>query len=83
MLSPGVAGAEAQGISTTRRDSDDLPAFTRQQFIDVQRQINAVEGRIQQEVLRFGLDLIPEKLLTIQGSSIALNVLVMNLEMLP
>ena len=60
-----------------------MPAFTRQQFIDVQRQINAVEGRIQQEVLRFGLDLIPEKLLTIQGSSIALNVLVMNLEMLP
>ncbi len=53
-----------------------------QQFIDDQRQRNAVEGKIGQGKRRFGLGVIREKLAVTQGSSIAMNVLVMNLEKL-
>jgi hypothetical protein len=57
-------------------------AAEKQQFIDDQRQRNAVEGKIGQGKRRFGLGLIREKLPATQGSTIALNVLVMNLEKL-
>jgi len=52
------------------------------QFLDDQRQRNAVEGKIGQGKRRFGLGLIREKLAITQGSTIALNVLAMNLEKL-
>jgi len=45
-------------------------------------QHNAVEGKIGQGKRRLGLCLIREKLAVTQGSTIALNVLVMNLEKL-
>jgi IS5 family transposase len=60
----------------------EMVAAEKQQFIDDQRQRNAVEGKIGQGKRRFGLGLIREKLSTTQGSTIALNVLVMNLEKL-
>jgi hypothetical protein len=41
---------------------------------------NAVEGKIGPGKRRYGLDLIREKLATTQGSAIALNLLVMNLD---
>ena len=57
-------------------------AAEKRQFIDDQRQRNAVEGKIGQGKRRFGLGLIREKLAVTQGSTIALNVLVMNHEKL-
>ena len=39
----------------------------------------AVEGKFGQGKRRFGLDLIREKLALTQGSTIAMNILVMNL----
>jgi hypothetical protein len=57
-------------------------AEEKRQFLDDQRQRNAVEGKIGQGKRRFGLGLIREKLAVTQGSTIALNVLVMNLEKL-
>lgn len=45
-------------------------------------QRNAAEGKIGQGKRRFGLGLIREKLAVTQGSTIALNMLVMNLEKL-
>jgi hypothetical protein len=57
-------------------------AEDKRQFLDDQRQRNAVEGKIGQGKRRFGLDLIRERLAVTQGSTIALNVLVMNLEKL-
>ena len=59
-----------------------LVAEEKKQFADDQRQRNAVEGKIGQGKRRFGLALIREKLSITQGSTIALNVLVMNLEKL-
>lgn len=59
-----------------------LLAEEKKQFLDDQRQRNAVEGKIGQGKRRYGLDLIREKLSTSQGSTIALNVLVMNLDKL-
>lgn len=59
-----------------------LLAKEKKQFLDDQRQRNAVEGKIGQGKRRYGLDLIREKLSTTQGSAIALNVLVMNLDKL-
>ncbi len=56
-----------------------LLAEEKKQFLDDQRQRNAVEGKIGQGKRRYGLDLIREKLATTQGCAIALNVLVMNL----
>jgi hypothetical protein len=64
------------------KNDPELVAAERQLFIDDQRQRNAVEGKIGQGKRRFGLGLIREKLAVTQGSTIALNVLVMNLEKL-
>lgn len=64
------------------KNDPELVAAEKQQFIDDQRQRNAVEGKIGQGKRRFGLGLIREKLSATQGSTIALNVLVMNLEKL-
>jgi hypothetical protein len=55
-------------------------AAEKQQFIDDQRQRNAVEGKIGQGKRRYGLGLIREKLPVTQGTTIAMNVLVMNLQ---
>ncbi len=57
-------------------------AAEKQQFIDDQRKRKIVEGKIGQGKRRFGLGLIREKLPVTQGSTIALNVLVMNMEKL-
>ncbi len=54
----------------------------KKQFIDVQWQRNAVEGKIGVCKRRYGLGLISEKLIATQGSSIAMNILVMNLQKL-
>ncbi len=64
------------------KNNSELMAAEKQQFIDDQRQRNAVEGKIGQAKRRFGLGLIREKLAVAQGSIIAINVLVMNLEKL-
>ena len=60
----------------------ELVAAEKQQFIDDQCQRNAVEGKIGQGKRRFGLGLIREKLPATQGSTIALNILVIYLEKL-
>jgi len=65
-----------------QKNDRELVAAEKQQFIDDQRQRNAVEGKIGQRKRRFGLGLIREKLPARQSSTIALNVLVMNLEKL-
>jgi hypothetical protein len=57
-------------------------AEEKRQFIDDQRRRNAVEGKFVQGKRRFGLALIGEKLALTQGSTIAMNILVMNLEKL-
>ncbi|MBE9171897.1 transposase [Cyanobium sp. LEGE 06143] len=59
-----------------------MRAEEKKQFLDDQRQRNAVEGKLGQGKRRYGLDLIREKLARTQGSAIALNVFVMNLEKL-
>jgi transposase, IS5 family len=64
------------------KNDPELVAAERQQFMDDQRQRNAVEGKIGQAKRRFGLGLIREKLAVTQGSTIAMNVLMMNLEKL-
>ncbi len=64
------------------KNDPELVAAEKQHFIDDQRQRNAVEGKIGQGKRRFGLGLIREKLAVTQGSTIVLNVLVMNLEKL-
>jgi IS5 family transposase len=76
-------GIRLSGPRLGRPKSDpELVAAEKQQFIDDQRQRNAVEGKIGKGKRRFGLGLIREKLTATQGSTIALNVLVMNLEKL-
>jgi hypothetical protein len=76
-------GVRLSGPRLGRPKNDpELVAAEKQQFIDDQRQRNAVEGKIGQGKRRFGLGLIREKLAVTQGSTIALNVLVMNLEKL-
>ncbi len=57
-------------------------AEDKRQFLDDQKHRNAVEGKIGQGKRRFGLGLIREKLVVTQGSTVALNVLVMNLQKL-
>ena len=57
-------------------------AAEKRQFINDQRQRNAVEGKIGEGKRRYGLGLIREKLSVTQGSTIAINVLVMNLQKL-
>ena len=76
-------GIRLSGPRLGRPKSDpELLAEDKRQFLDDQRQRNAVEGKIGQGKRRFGLGLIREKLAVTQGSTIALNVLVMNLEKL-
>jgi len=76
-------GIRLSGPRLGRPKSDpELLAEEQRQFLDDQRQRNAVEGKIGQGKRRFGLGLIREKLPVTQGSTIALNVLVMNLEKL-
>jgi len=57
-------------------------AEEKRRFLDDQRQRTDVEGEIGQGKRRLGLALIREKLAVTQSSTIALNVLVMNLEKL-
>ena len=57
-------------------------ATEKRQLINDQRQRNAVEGKFGQGKRRYGLGLTREKLAVTQGSSIAMNVLVMNLQKL-
>ena len=64
------------------KNDPELVATERRQFVDDQRRRNAVEGKIGQGKRRYGLGLIREKLPATQGSSIAMNVLVMNLQKL-
>jgi hypothetical protein len=64
------------------KNDPELVAAEKQQFIDDQRQRNAVEGKIGQGKRRYGWGLICEKLPVTQGSAIAMNVLVMNLQKL-
>jgi IS5 family transposase len=64
------------------KSNPELVAAEKQQFIDDQRQRNAVEGKIGQGKQRYGLGLIREKLAVTQGSTIAINVLIMNLQKL-
>jgi len=64
------------------KNDPELVAAEKRQFVDDQRQRNAVEGKIGQGKRRYGLGLIREKLPATQGSSIAMNVLVMNLQKL-
>ena len=76
-------GIRLSGPRLGRPKSDpELLAEEKRQFLDDQRQRNAVEGKIGQGKRRFGLGLIREKLAVTQGATIALNVLVMNLEKL-
>jgi transposase, IS5 family len=76
-------GIRLSGPRLGRPKSDpELVAEEKRQFLDDQRQRNAVEGKIGQGKRRYGLGLIREKLTVTQGSAIALNVLVMNLEKL-
>ena len=76
-------GIRLSGPRLGRPKSDpELLAEEKRQFLDDQMQRNAVEGKIGQGKRRFGLGLIREKLAITQGSTIALNVLVMNLEKL-
>jgi hypothetical protein len=76
-------GIRLSGPRLARRKRDpELLAEEKRQFLEDQRQRNAVEGMIGQGKRRFGLGLIREKLAITPGSTIALNVLVMNLEKL-
>lgn len=76
-------GIRLSGPRLGRPKSDpQLLAEEKRLFLDDQRQRNAVEGKIGQGKRRYGLNLIREKLATTQGSTIALNVLVMNLDKL-
>lgn len=62
------------------KSDPELIAAEKKQFTDVQRKRNAVEGKIGECKRRYGLGLIREKLIATQGSSIAMNILVMNLQ---
>jgi IS5 family transposase len=60
----------------------EIAAAEKQQFIDDQRSRTSVEGKIGQGRRRYGLGLICEKLAETQCSSIAMNILVMNIQKL-
>ena len=64
------------------KNDPELVAAEKQQFIDDQSKRNAVEAKIGEGKRRYGLGLIREKLAATQGSSIAMNILVMNLQKL-
>ncbi len=57
-------------------------AEEKRQFLDDQRRRNALEGKFGQGKRRYGLGLILEKIPLTQGLTIAMNVLVRNLEKL-
>ena len=65
-------------MSWTTKSDPDLIAAEKKQFIDDQRKRNAVEGKIGECKRRHGLGLIREELIATQGSSITINILVMN-----
>jgi IS5 family transposase len=76
-------GIRLSGPRLGRPKNDaELVAAEKRQFINDQRQRNAVEGKIGQGKRRYGLGLIREKLSVTQGSTIAITVLVMNLQKL-
>ena len=76
-------GIRLSGRHLGRPKSDpQLLAEEKKLFLDDQQQRNAVEGKIGQGKRRYGLDLIRKKLAMTQGSAIALNVLVLNLDKL-
>jgi len=64
------------------KNNPELEAAEKKQFIDDQRQRNAVEGKFGECKRRYGLGLIREKPIATQGSSIAMNILVMTLQKL-
>ena len=64
------------------KNDPELVAVEKKQFIDDQRQRNAIEGRIGECKRRYGLGLIREKFIATQGSSIAMKLLVTNLQIL-
>ena len=64
------------------KSDPELIAAEKKQFIDDQRKRNAVEGKIGECKRRYGLGLICEKLTETQGSSIAIKLLVTNLQKL-
>ena len=64
------------------KNDPELVVAEKRQFINDQRQRNAVEGKIGQGKRLYGLGLIREKLSVTQGSTIAITVLAMNLQKL-
>ena len=64
------------------KSDPELIAADKKQFMNDQRIRNAVEGKIGECKRRYGLGLIREKLIATQGSSIAMKLLVMNLQKL-
>jgi IS5 family transposase len=70
-----------QRLGRPKRDPD-LVAKEKRQLHDDQRRRNAVEGRFGQGKRRYGLGLSLEKIALTQGSTIAMNILVMNLKKL-
>jgi hypothetical protein len=82
-LKPRLSRDSLSGPRLGRPKNDpELLAAEKRQFIDDQRKRNAVEGKIGEAKRRYGLGLISEKLAVTQGSTIAINVLVMNLQKL-
>jgi IS5 family transposase len=75
-------GIRLSGPRLGRPKNDLELVAAEKQFQDDQRLRNALEGKIGQGMRRFGLGLIREKLAATQGSTIAINVLVMNLQKL-
>jgi len=55
------------------KNDSELLAAEKQQYLDDQRQRNAVEGKIGEGKRRYGLGLIREKLAVTQGSTIAIK----------
>ncbi len=80
LLLPASCNPFDRPATWTKNSDPEFMAAEKQQFRDEQRQRNAVEGKIGQGKSRLGLGLIREKLAVTQGSTIALTVLVMNLE---
>ena len=64
------------------KSEPELIAAEMKQFIDDQRERNAVERKVGECKRCYGLGIIREKLIAKQGSSIAMRLLVMNLQKL-
>ncbi|EAQ73951.1 hypothetical protein WH5701_09950 [Synechococcus sp. WH 5701] len=64
------------------KNDPDLVAAEKKIALDDQRRRNGVEGKFGQGKRRFGLGLVREKLAETSGCTIAINLLVMNLEKL-